>query len=35
MYAVMLTKMAQGSSFVPVPVPACVPDLLLKRGSAE
>ena len=31
----MLTKMAQGTSFVPVSVPACVPDLLLKEGSGE
>jgi len=25
----MLTKMAQGTSFVPAPVPVCVPDPLL------
>jgi four helix bundle protein len=31
----MLTKMAQGTSFVPVNVPACVPDLLLKERSGE
>jgi len=34
----MLTKMAQGTSFVPAPVPVCVcmPDPLLKKeGSGE
>jgi|ERR1700689_103652 four helix bundle protein len=31
----MLTKMAQATSFVPVSVPACVPDLLLKEESGE
>jgi len=29
----MLTKMAQGTSFVPVPEPVCVPDFL-KNGKA-
>jgi four helix bundle protein len=30
----MLTKMAQGASFVPAPVPVCVPDLFPK-GAGE